>query len=69
MFEKFEKKDNIKQKISLLKFKLQQTDYAAIKYAEGELTLAEYAPVKEQRREWRAEINRLQEELQAELNK
>ena len=49
-------------KIEELKYKLLQTDYQAIKYAEGELTEEEYAPIKEQRRQWRAEINELENE-------
>ena len=49
-------------KIVYLKIKLADTDYQAIKYAEGELTEEEYAPIKEQRKTWRAEINRLEEE-------
>ena len=47
----------------LLKVKLQKTDYMAIKYAEGELSTAEYAAVREQRRAWRAEINALEAEI------
>lgn len=46
-----------------LKQKLLNTDYICLKYAEGELTEEEYAPIKEQRRQWRVEINRLEEEL------
>lgn len=46
-----------------LKQKLAQTDYQAIKYAEGELPYSEYEPVRKQRREWRAEINRLEAQL------
>ena len=46
-----------------LKQKLQETDYKAIKYAEGELSLEEYAETKAQRRAWREEINKLKEEL------
>lgn len=46
-----------------LKQKLQETDYKAIKYAEGELSLEEYAETKAQRRAWREEINKLEEEL------
>lgn len=49
--------------IEELKQMLLNTDYQAIKYAEGELTEEEYAPIKEQRKEWRAKINRLEEEL------
>ena len=46
-----------------LKQKLQETDYKAIKYAEGELSEEEYAETKAQRRAWREEINKLEEEL------
>ena len=55
------------QQIKIMKLvnKLKATDYQAIKYAEGELTSEEYAPIKEQRKQWRAEINVLQEELRA----
>lgn len=55
-------------KIKSLKNKLASSDYQAIKFAEGEMTSEEYAPMKEQRRQWRAEINQLQAELDAELN-
>lgn len=51
------------QRIFELKQKLAATDYQAIKYAEGELPYAEYEPVRKQRREWRAEINRLEQQL------
>lgn len=50
------------QRISELKKNLYDTDYKAIKYAEGELTAEEYAPIKEQRRAWRQEINELETE-------
>ena len=50
-------------RISELKQKLQETDYKAIKYAEGELSEEEYAETKAQRRAWREEINKLEEEL------
>ena len=50
-------------RIAELKQKLQDTDYKAIKYAEGELSVEEYAETKAQRRAWREEINKLEEEL------
>lgn len=50
-------------RIEILKGSLAQTDYQAIKYSEGELTAEEYEPIKQQRREWRAEINRLESEV------
>ena len=46
-----------------LKQKLQETDYKAIKYSEGELSAEEYAETKKHRRAWREEINKLEEEL------
>ena len=50
-------------RIAELKQKLQETDYKAIKYAEGELSVEEYAETKAQRRAWREEINKLEEEI------
>lgn len=47
------------RRITELKMLLAQTDYKAIKYAEGEISEIDYAETKAQRREWRAEINRL----------
>lgn len=52
------------KKIFELKEKLFLTDYQAIKFMEGELTAEEYAPIKEQRKQWRAQINALEIELQ-----
>ena len=51
--------------ISILeaKKKLAATDYKAIKFAEGELTSAEYAPIREERRALRARIRALETEL------
>lgn len=50
-------------RISILKAKLKATDYIAIKFSEGEITTSEFAPIREQRRAWRAEINALETEL------
>ena len=61
--EAWKKKIEIERKIRILKKKLADTDYQAIKYAEGELSAEEYAETKEKRKEWRVEINRLQAEL------
>lgn len=58
-------KKYIEWKIRKLKRHLAETDYQAIKYAEGEITLAEYSTVKTQRKLWRSEINSLEEELKA----
>ena len=57
--------NKIKNKIYNLKLKLKATDYQALKYAEGFIPISEYAPIREQRNTWRAEINKLEEELKA----
>ena len=58
-------KMQIKSKIMSVLNKLSATDYQAIKFAEGELTAEEFAPIKEQRKAWRAEINQLEKELES----
>ena len=50
-------------RISNLKSLLRNTDYQAIKYAEGQLTEEEYTPIKAQRQEWRNEINLLESKI------
>lgn len=54
--------------IARLKHLLAESDYKAIKFAEGEMTAEEYAEAKEQRKAWRAEINRLEEEIITDLS-
>lgn len=44
-------------KIYDLKRNLNRTDYQAIKFAEGEMLEIDYAPIKEQRKSWRKQIN------------
>ena len=48
------------RKIDDYKQKLFDTDYQAIKFAEGELSAEEYEETKQQRRKWREEINKLE---------
>lgn len=55
----------MQNRIFALKEKLKSTDYQAIKFAEGEVTTSEYAPIKENRRLWRLEINNLEQELKS----
>lgn len=57
--EKQEKQDRIQE----LKQLLSNTDYKAIKYAEGMLSEEEYAETKALRQSYRDEINKLEEEL------
>ena len=54
-----------KARIVELKKLLAETDYQAIKYAEGIITYAEYEEVRIQRIAWRAEINGLEEIINA----
>ena len=46
-----------------LKQQLADTDYKAIKYAEGQITEEEYSETKEQRQAWRERINELESEM------
>lgn len=58
-----EEHDNVYIKeieINELKRQLAETDYQAIKYAEGQLSEEEYRPIKEQRQIWRDRINELE---------
>lgn len=58
-----EQKIALYERINDIKLKLKQTDYIAIKYAEGEMSIAEYAPIRDQRKAWRSEINALEAEI------
>ena len=49
--------------IEALKQKLSDTDYKAIKFAEGLISEEEYAYTKKQRQEWRNQINLLELEI------
>lgn len=49
--------------INALKSLLSDTDYKALKFAEGEITAAEYADTKADRQAWRTRINAAEAEL------
>lgn len=51
------------EQIEMLKQNLSDTDYKAIKYAEGLISDEEYAETKKLRQQWRKEINQLENEL------
>ena len=53
----------IQAEITQLKMNLADTDYVAIKIAEGAATADDYADVLAQRQEWRDRINALEKEL------
>lgn len=48
-------------RIAYLKAELAETDYLCLKFTDGALYEEEYAPIRQQRAEYRAEINKLQE--------
>ena len=51
--------------ITRLKRLLSDSDYKAIKFAEGEISAEDYESTKTQRKAWRAEINRLEEKIES----
>lgn len=57
------KKELLEMEIIQKKWELSQTDYKALKYAEGLLTEEEYAPIKEERQAMRDEINAMEAKL------
>ena len=57
-------RQTICRQIISLKTKLKETDYQAIKYAEGQLSEEKYAVMKAQRQAWRDEINTLEAQLE-----
>lgn len=48
------------REISELKGKLAASDYKAIKYGEGVISVAEYAPIRAERQAWRQRIGELE---------
>ena len=63
--EKIPQTENEKRQEEILQLKqnLLDTDYQAIKYAEGYFSEEEYTPIKEQRQAWRDRINELEANL------
>ena len=55
-----ERQAEIDEEITHLKQLLADSDYEAIKYAEGWLSEEDYAPIKAQRESWRARIRELE---------
>ena len=48
------------QRINELRMNLSETDYKILKYIEGNLDESEFQSIKNQRQEWRDEINKLE---------
>lgn len=61
--EKRQKREEYSKQIAQLKMQLRNTDYQALKFAEGQITAADYEAIKAQRQAWRNEINRLENEI------
>ena len=56
-------RQNIENQISTYKQMLSNTDYMALKHADGALTDDEYASIKAKRQGWRDQINNLEAKL------
>lgn len=63
MEKSLERIDTINAEITALKSLLTDTDYKALKHAEGVMSAEEYEPIRQQREEWRGKINALETEL------
>lgn len=59
----YTEKQLAEREISTMKTKLRNTDYQAIKYAEGQISEEDYAEIKAQRQAWRDRINELEQLL------
>lgn len=59
---RYENEEDVQKKRTILSLKneLRLTDYQAIKFAEGQLTENEYAPMKQKRQELRDKINEIE---------
>ena len=62
-FIKFTQKELNSFRIEELKQKLNETDYCVLKIAEGSATYDDYSEIIAKRREWRKEINNLEESI------
>ena len=54
----------MRSEINALRQLLSATDYQAIKHSEGEISEANYAPIREKRQRWRDRINELEAALE-----
>ena len=65
MEKSLERINTINAEITALKSLLTDTDYKALKHADGVMSAEEYEPIRQQREEWRDKINALETELAA----
>ena len=64
MEKSLERIDTINAEITALKSLLTDTDYKALKHADGVMSAEEYETIRQQREEWRNKINALEVELE-----
>ena len=60
-----DRKQELLAEIAAIRQLLDQSDYKQSKWLDGALSEEEYAPIREQRHEWREQINALEQELAA----
>ena len=58
------KREEIQSEINAFKQLLTQTDYKALKHADGAMTDEEYEETRQEREFYRSEVNRLEAELE-----
>lgn len=58
------KREEIQSEINAFKQLLTQTDYKALKHADGAMTDEEYEETRQKREFYRSEVNRLEAELE-----
>lgn len=58
-YDEVQKKQH--KRIAELKKNLSESDYKALKFADGVLSEEEYAPTRAERQKWRDEINKIEE--------
>lgn len=58
------KREEIQSEINAFKQLLKQTDYKALKHADGAMTDEEYEETRQEREFYRSEVNRLEAELE-----
>lgn len=61
---KYELIKEYREKIKALKLKLRASDYKALKFAEGEISPAEFEPTRIERRNLRAAINEYEAKIE-----
>lgn len=61
----YNEKEELRIELNQLKHRLEETDFKAIKFAEGVITYEQYQPIKKERENWRKRINEIEKKLGA----